>query len=187
MSGMSTSPTTTDNAYWGFSRRDFVRAGVLGAVGSSLPELLALQARGGQERHARARNVLVILEQGGLSHLDSFDPKPLLPVEHRSPFKPIATSVPGIRFTELLSHTSRHADKLVLLRSMTHGVSDHGAGTAYVLQGHPLGGPIAHPDIGSVVSHKIGSACRWLPPYVMVPGNHEQNAVSTPGFLSPAC
>src|SRR5947209_234646 len=187
MRGNRTQRIEIGDGQWGVGRRDFLKAGLLGAAGLSLPQLMALQARNEpQRRPARAKNVLVILEQGGLSHIDTFDPKPLLATEHRSPLKRIATNVPGIQFTELLTHTARHADKLVLLRSMTHKVSDHGAGTAYMLQGHPLGGLIGHPDIGSVVSQKLGSVCRWLPPYIMVPGNDEQNAVSTPGFLSPS-
>lgn len=179
--------SASDDRPASIGRREFLKASVMGAVGLSLPQLLSLQAQAKQQgRAARAKNVLVILEQGGVSHLDTFDPKPLLPAEHRSPFKPIATNVPGIQFTELLTHTARHADKLVLLRSMNHGVSDHGAGTAYMLQGHPMGGPIKHPDMGCVVSQKLGSACRWLPPYIMVPGNHEQTGVTTTGFLSPS-
>jgi hypothetical protein len=187
---MSANPrhsVTSGAGLWDIGRRDFVKAGLIGGFGLSLPQLLALQARGGQHgRPARARNVLVILEQGGLSHIDTFDPKPLLPAEHRSPFKPIATCVPGIRFTELLTRTSRQADKLVLIHSMSHSVNDHPGGTAYMLQGHPPSSSIPHPDIGSIVSLKVGSTCRWLPPYIMVPGNHEQHAVSTSGFLSPA-
>jgi hypothetical protein len=169
------------------SRRDFLRAGLFGALGLSLPELLALSARAaGNRPSARAQSVLVVLEQGGLSHIDTFDPKPLLPAEHRSPYRTICTSAPGLRFTELLRHTAGVADKLCVVRAMRHKISDHGAGTAYVLQGHAPGGALQHPDIGSVVSQKIGAANRVLPPYIMVPGNHEQASQATSGFLSPA-
>jgi hypothetical protein len=106
-------------------------------------------------------------------------------VDHRSPFRPISTSVPGLQLTELLTHTARIANKLTIVRSMTHKVSDHSNGSAYVLQGYPPGAS-KHPDIGSVVAHRIGTAAPWLPPYVMVPGNSEQNAVSTSAFLPAA-
>ena len=128
----------------------------------------------------------MILEQGGLSHIDTWDPKPDVVVDHRSPFRPIATNVPGMRFTELLSRTARVADKLTVVRSMRHlraGADAHPSGTRYVLSGsHPVG-PIEWPDLGSVAGHVLGSNCHYLPPYIMVPGNDEQAGEAKPGFL----
>src|SRR5262249_46453196 len=105
--------TIVGDGRWGLRppRRTFLKAGGLGALGLSLPEWLAVEARATSAGRttARARSVLVILEQGGMSHHDTWDPKPEWQAEHRSPFKPIATNVPGIRFTELLTMTARHA------------------------------------------------------------------------------
>lgn len=91
-----------------------------------------------------------------------------------------------MRFTELLTHTARVADKLAIVRSMYHPgnqANGHPDGTQYMLAGAVPGGPMEMPDIGSVVSHLIGSECRYLPPYVMVPGNNEQAASTRTGFL----
>lgn len=66
----------------------------------------------GADRIGRAKNILVIYEQGGLSHIDTFDPKPEAAADHRSPHQPIATSVPGIQFTSLCQKTATVADKL---------------------------------------------------------------------------
>ena len=167
------------------SRRHFLRSGVTSVLGLSLPQLLAAQARL-PGRPARAKNVLVILEQGGLCHIDTWDPKPNVVVEHRSPYRPIATTVPGIRFTALLPRTARVAHKLAVIRSMYHPkpvANAHENGTQYILSGTNPGGPLEMPDLGSVVTHLIGSRCRFLPPYVMVPGNHEQAAQTRNGFL----
>jgi hypothetical protein len=167
-------------------RRAALRAGVAGVLGLSLPDLLAAATPAPGRPAGRAKNVLVILEQGGLSHLDTWDPKPDAPADHRSPFKPVATSVPGIRFTELLAKTARVAHRLSVVRSMWHpkaGASGHPDGTQYMLSGAHPGGVIPMPDLGSVVSHVLGSACPYLPPYVMVPGNHEQAAQTRTGFL----
>ena len=135
----------------------------------------------------RAKRVLVIYEQGGLSHMDTWDPKPEGPSDHRSPFKPADTNVPGIRFTELLSKTARVADKLAIVRSMCHarsGADAHPNGTQYALSGsHPSATPFDMPDIGSIVAHVQESTCKYLPPYIMVPGNHEQAAETRHGFL----
>jgi uncharacterized protein (DUF1501 family) len=110
-------------------RREFLAAGAAGVLGWSLPQCLA-QAAGDSKRPGRAKNVLVILEQGGLSHMDTWDPKPDVLAEHRSAFKPIATTVPGMQLTELLPRTAQVAHKLAVIRSMHH----------------PRGGADAHPN-----------------------------------------
>ncbi len=179
-------PPVSDHAP---SRRHFLRASAAGVLGLSLPQLLAAQSQAPGQRPRRARNVLVILEQGGLSHIDTWDPKPDVVAEHRSPYRPIATKVPGLRFTELLARTAGVADKLAVVRSMHHdrgGANGHPDGTQYILSGAHPGAPLTMPDIGSVVSHLLGSPCRYLPPYVMVPGNDEQASSTRHGFLPAA-
>ena len=112
-----------------------------------------------RDRPGRAKNVLVILEQGGMSHTDTWDPKPDTLVAQLSPHKPISTTVPGMQFTELLAKTSRVAHKLSVIRSMYHtnGITNgHPKGTQYTLSGHVPGGPVEMPDIGSVVAHRVG-------------------------------
>ena len=120
--------------------------------------------------------------------MDTWDPKPNAPSEHRSIFKPIGTKVPGMQFTELLAKTAKVADKLAVVRSMYHKikVDDHPKGTQYILSGEVPGGPVEMPDIGSVVAFRSGSDCGYLPPYVMVPGNHEQAAMTRTGYLPPS-
>lgn len=174
----------------GRSARSFVGIG-LGGILSGLGggALLAAGAGSRNGKHfGRAKKVLVILEQGGLSHMDTWDPKPDAPAEHRSIFKPIPTKVPGMQFTELLAKTAKVADKLAVVRSMYHKIKadDHPRGTQYILSGEVPGGPVEMPDIGSVVAYRAGSECKYLPPYIMVPGNHEQNAVTRTGFLPPS-
>jgi hypothetical protein len=168
----------------GPSRRTALKLGAASVLGLSLPECLAAA---GARPTAAAKNVLVIYEQGGLSHMDTWDPKPEAFVDHRSPFKPIDTCVPGVRFSELLARTATVADKLAVVRSMHHargGADAHPNGTQYALSGaHPAAAALTMPDIGSVVSHVLGSECKYLPPYVMVPGNHEQAAETRTGFL----
>jgi len=140
------------------------------------------------DRPGKAKNVLVILEQGGMSHIDTWDPKPQALAEHASMYRPISTSVPGMQFTELLAKTSKVADKLSVIRSMHHttGVANgHPKGTQYALSGHAPGGAVEMPDIGSVVAHRMSSDCNYLSPYIMAPGNSEQAKESRLGFLPP--
>jgi len=169
-----------------FSRRQLLRLGSASILGLSFPHLLALQARAGTTNRAKAKNVIVILEQGGLSHIDTWDPKPEVVAEHRSAYKPIATKVAGMQFTELLPQTAKIADKLAVVRSMHHtkaGADGHPLGTKYVLSGSHPSSPLEMPDIGSVATHLLGTENKNLPPYIMVPGNHEQAAETRTGFL----
>ncbi len=172
------------------NRRRLLQTGTAGVLGLSLPELLALQARGAATTGgAAAKRVIVILEQGGLSHIDTWDPKPEAAVDHRSPHRPIATSVPGIQFTSLLPHTAKIARKIAVVRSMYHakaGADAHPNGTQYALSGAHPSGPTEMPDMGSIVSKILGPLNPVLPPYIMVPGNHEQAAETRTGFLPAA-
>ncbi len=167
-------------------RRSFLGLGLAGGISTAFGKLPLLKAETSQ-RKGRAKQVIVVFEQGGMSHVDTWDPKPETPLEHRSPHQPIHTNVPGIDFTELCSHSARHADKLAVVRSMSHQVGDHGAGAKYVLQGVAPGGILEMPDIGTAVAHVSDSRCRYLPPYVMIPGNGEMSYYApTHGFLSSA-
>jgi hypothetical protein len=176
-----------------FTRRQWLQAGAFGMLGASTPSWLRAlaatsdPASSGARPGAKAKNVLVIYEQGGLSHIDTWDPKPDMVAEHRSPYKPIDTNVPGIRFTELLPKTSKLVDKLAVVRAFHHkkaGADAHPNGTQYALSGVHPSNPIECPDIGSVVSKIVGTRNTALPPYVMVPGNHEQAKETRTGYLS---
>ena len=83
----------------------------------------------------RNKSCIFILLQGGPSHHDLWDPKPAASAEIRGPFRAIETSAPGICFGELLANTARIADRLTVIRSMTHDFNNHIAGTYITLTG----------------------------------------------------
>lgn len=169
-------------------RRSFLGLGLGGAL-SALTGIDVASARQPAVRSGRAKRVLVIFEQGGLSHIDTWDPKPDAPAEHRSPFKPIKTSVEGVYFTELLRNTARVANKLTVVRCMTQpkpGIGNsHPKGSQYIFSGEPPGGPVEMPDISAVVAHRMGTDALYLPSNILLPGTDEQAATSTVGFLPP--
>ncbi|MEM7230613.1 MAG: DUF1501 domain-containing protein [Planctomycetota bacterium] len=172
-------------------RREFLGRSFIGiSAAGALTGYRTLRAAVPPGKRGQAQRVLVLFEQGGLSHIDTFDPKPELPTEHRSPFPSIPTNVPGVHFTSLLEKTAKHMDKLSVVRCMTQptpGVADsHSKGSQYIYSGEAPGGPVTMPDIGSVVSARLGSEARYLPSYVMVPGNSEQGDQTKIGFLPPA-
>src|SRR5947207_1929700 len=85
-------------------RRDLLRVGSLGIAATLLPSLGQPHAEAAKAREpaARARSVILLWMAGGVTHIDSFDPKPEAPAEIRGPLGAIDTSVPGIRFCETL-------------------------------------------------------------------------------------
>jgi len=169
------------------NRRSFLGIG-LGGVVTALTGLPA-SANSPIDGKARARRLLVLFEQGGVSQIDTWDPKPDAPLEHRSPFKPIGTAADGVQFTELLSRTAKVANLLTVVRCMTQptpGIGNsHPAGSQYIYSGEAPGGPVEMPDIGSVVAHSRGTDALYLPSNILLPGTDEQAASSRIGFLPP--
>jgi uncharacterized protein (DUF1501 family) len=148
-------------------RREILRAGAIGALGLSLPQVLQAQSAG-QGRTAKA--CIMLFMWGGPAHQDTWDLKPNIPSEYRGEFKPMATNVPGIHICEHLPRLARMTDKLAIIRSMTHGDVDHTTATHPLLTGHDLarrGAARAEdwPGYGAVLS-KLGRGSGLLPPFV---------------------
>lgn len=132
---------------------------------------------------ARADAVIQVHLGGGLSHLDSFDPKPDAPIEVRGPFEAIDTAVDGIRLSATLPAIAKVVDRLTLLRACTHTEADHDRGTHSVLTGYQPNPALVHPSLGAVVAHTLGMQ-NQLPPYICVPTPADRFA--GPGFLGAA-
>jgi len=138
------------------SRRDFLRSSV-GLAGLTLPTFFKLSADAAPARKAKA--CIIIYTWGGMSHFESFDPKPEAPVEFRGEFKPIKTATPGIRFCEHLPLLAKHSDKLAIVRSVHHKQGGHQQGMYINMTGHnPVGGIKAKsrnnwPSLASMISH----------------------------------
>src|SRR5260221_25711 len=107
----------------GVTRRDFLHAGALGALGITLPQLLALRAAGAVKKDHDERSVIMIFNLGAPSQIDTFDPKPDAPAEIRGPFKEIRTAAPEIRITDLLPLHAKIADKFSVVRSCYHNAA----------------------------------------------------------------
>ena len=116
------------------SRRELIRAGGLGALGLGLPTLK--RARAAASGQPRANSCLIIFLSGGPPQHETFDPKPAAPIEIRGPFLPIATSVPGLQFSELLPLSAARAHRMCVIRSMTTGIHSHSTSGAFMLTGH---------------------------------------------------
>src|SRR5215468_9204155 len=91
------------------SRRDFLKAGVLGTAGLSLADLLRCEARAAGS--SRVPSVILLWMRGGPSHIDMWDPKPDAPAEYRGEFGTMATCVPGILLSDMLPMCGRVMDR----------------------------------------------------------------------------
>lgn len=159
---------------WQPARREFLYVGLLGSVGMTMSNLLRGEVRAGAgaalpgTAAAKAKSVINIYLPGGMSHQESFDPKMMAPVEYRGPLEAVKTSIDGVYFSENLKETAKIADKLTVVRSMTHGEAAHERGTHTMFTGYRPSPALEYPSIGSVVSHELGPR-NDLPAYVLVP------------------
>src|SRR6266516_8169108 len=158
---------------WRPNRREFLYVGLVGTFGLSLGNLFKLQAAASEgvataAAKAPAKSIINIYLPGGMAAQESFDPKLLAPIEYRGLLGTVKTKLDGVYFSELLKETGKVADKICLVRSMTHGEADHDRGTHNMFTGYRPSPAIQYPSFGSMVSHQLGSR-NDLPPYVCVP------------------
>lgn len=170
------------------SRRGFLSVGALAGAGLTLPQLLQSEKAYGDLKDYKnfegtAKSVIHIYLPGGMAHQESFDPKPHAPIEYRGEMKQVGTKISGELFGETLVKTADIADKLTVIRSMTHGEAAHERGTHNMFTGYRPSPALQYPCIGSVVSHEYGPRNN-LPPYVCIPNMPNEYAGS--GYLSSA-
>jgi hypothetical protein len=150
-----------------------------------LDEYFRLRAWAGSKTGAAAKvkNCILIWLAGGPSHLDTFDPKPGAAADVRGDFKPIDTSVPGVKISEVLPNLARVMNKVTLIRTMTSPESDHDRAAHHLLTGYRPLPALVYPGYGSVVSKAREATRGMLPPYVAVP---EAPLFASSGYLTPA-
>lgn len=168
------------------NRRDFLTVGALAGVGLSLADVLRIESARAEQKNydfieAKAKSVIHIYLPGGCAHQETWDPKPFAPIEYRGDLKPIKTNVAGTEFSELMVKTAQVADKICVIRSMTHGEAAHERGTHNMFTGYRPSPALQYPSMGSVVSHEYGPR-QNLPPYVCIP--NQPNEFAGTGYLS---
>ncbi len=193
----------------GITRRELLRVGGSSVFGFSLANLLGLKAATAAEGvyggpgFGKAQSVILVYLQGGPSHLDLWDPKEGVPDNVRSIFKPIATRVPGVNFTELLPKLAQVNDKFTMIRSMSYtpvGLFNHTAAIYQMLTGYtadkvsPSGqleppSPKDFPNLGSNII-RLKPPTRPMLPFVMLPRPIQESGVvgkgANAGFLGRA-
>ena len=166
------------------SRRDLLRVGSIGVAATALPGLRA----NAPARPTKAKSVIVLWMAGGVTHHESFDPKPDAPEEIRGSLGSIQTGLPGIRFCETMPSLAKQTDLFALIRTFSPATDDHLLAQSYGLSGRKVsqGQILTEPNIGAIVSKLRGSQAGF-PGYIAVPGTTRPgpppNQLFTGGWL----
>lgn len=161
------------------NRRKYLTIGSIG--GLFLGDYLKLRSEEVSKKNPKAQSVIYIYLPGGYAHQETFDPKPNAPIEYRGPLTSIKTSLPGVYFSQYLSETSKVANKIAVIRSMSHSETAHERGTNNMFTGYKPSPAIQYPSLGSVVSQQLGIRNN-LPPYISVPS--VPNEFAGAGYMS---
>lgn len=173
----------------GIRRRDFLSIGSLAIGGLTLPQLLMAEDRvASGQPGSRHKSVIMIYLTGGPPQHDMVDPKPDAPPEIRGEFRPIATSLPGVHFSEHMPRVAAMMDKFAVIRSLVGSEGRHSSYqcvTGRNFRGQPQGG---WPEIGSVLSRLAGPVHPSVPPAVdlSMAMQHQPYNLPGPGFLGMA-
>jgi hypothetical protein len=173
------------------NRRDFLsrtaRACFGLTIGGSMARLFdspayaadpaVLQAGGGKAKH-----VIYLYMAGGMTHMDTFDPKPDAPSDYRGPVKAISTKADGIQLGHCLPLLAKQADKIAIVRSLSTTQGAHEQGKYLMHTGYAPRGTITHPSSGAWVSKLAGPLSKDMPPFVLVGGGNRHPGA---GFFEP--
>ncbi len=167
------------------SRRELIKLGLAGTTGLLLSDKLSFA----DIPKVKAKSVIQVFLWGGMSHNDTWDPKPDAGYDYMGQFKEvIQTNVKGIKIGELFPELAKQADKYSIIRSMTHRNNGHET-AAYMMQtGHMPGERLAYPCIGAVFALLKGYNAGYkgvIPPYVVL--TQPQGRFSEAGFLGSKC
>lgn len=166
-------------------RRDFVSQLTLASAAAALAGRESLAAHASHPL-GKAEHCIFIWLGGGMSQIDTFDPKKRGSAAKRLPgtdYDVIPTAVPGVFYTEHLFRTARLAERVTAVRTIHHRLgSEHALATNFVHTGRPVSGATTYPSIGSIVAHELGAAAANVPAYMLM---GYPSATRGPGFLGP--
>lgn len=162
------------------SRRQMLGA-LAGTMAGGLGIGTLLQPAVAELIKSQGKQVLFIWLDGGISQLESWDPKPN--TEFGGPFRAIPTSVPGVHFSELVPETAKRMDKLAVIRSMCTKDPNHSTGVPRVQRGDPKNRGVTYPFLGSALAKLMPPVSNDLPPYMHIKPGRGGYMWKDAGFL----
>jgi uncharacterized protein (DUF1501 family) len=161
----------------------FSRRQILGAAAGAVGLGSLLQPAVAEAIKTKQKQVLFVWIDGGMSQLESWDPKPN--TIFGGPFRAIPTSVPGVHLSELLPKSAKQMHHLAILRSIHTQDNSHSAGVARIQRGDPKNRGVTYPYFGSAVAKLLGAGDSGLPPYVWIKPGSSGFIHQDAGFLGP--
>ena len=158
------------------SRRAFMGASSATLLGMSVKGLLAAS---GKDHEAQAEHVILFWNGGGMSHIDTWDPKPGRPTG--GDLSSIKTSAPGVEISEIFPGLADQMHHCALIRSIAGTQGDHGRATHHVQTSYLPFPNLVYPGIGSVVTHELPNLGE-LPAYISISGQAPRA-----GYLGQKC
>lgn len=158
------------------SRRSMLGASAATIMGIQVRNLLAFA---GKDHEATAEHVIFFWNGGGMTHLDTWDPKPGRPTQGE--FESIKTSVPGIEISEIFPQFAQQMEDVALIRSIAGTNGAHGRASYHVQTSYNQAGNLTHPGFGSVVVSEKESISD-LPSFVSISGRARKAA-----YLGQSC
>ncbi len=153
------------------NRRSFLGRLLTGVGAFSLPHMLRLRAESGASN--KKTSLIVLWQDGGPSHFETFDPKPLATPEIRGALGAIGTRHAGVQFCEVLPKLAAMADKFTLIRSLNQASSGHVSATHTFVTGYvrtgTIAGPPDNPDFSVVINRMRSGHRSRVPNYVGLP------------------
>jgi hypothetical protein len=160
------------------SRRGFLTVGGLAPLGVSLAQVMAVRQAKAESTKQQTSAILFFMA-GGPSHIDMYDRKPDQVAEVRGPFGGIETNLPGLQVCDLMPRHAGIADRLSVVRSITHNLGVHDDATHWLQTGYPLLNARQqgqqNPSQGSVVSFCRDDGSQQIPPYVCIPEDYRRH------------
>jgi hypothetical protein len=170
------------------NRRQFLAQTAAVAAGAALGASTSASPMRSNALRGKAEHCIFIWLGGGMAQIDTFDPKRRgnprsAPKVAGSDYASIDTAVRGVQFTEHLARTARVADRLTVVRTVNHRITDeHAFATNMVHTGRMISGTVTYPSIGSIVAQQRGAASEDVPAYMLI---GYPNVSRGPGFLGP--
>lgn len=130
----------------------------------------------------KAQHVIYLYMAGGMTHIDTFDPKPDAPSDIRGTTRAISTKADGVQLGHCLPLLAKQADKIALIRSLSTTQGAHEQGNYLMHTGYMPRGTIVHPSSGAWVAKLAGRLSKDMPPFVLVGGGNKHPGA---GFFEP--
>lgn len=173
----------------GVSRRAFLNRATLGSVGlaAGLGDIITSQTAIAEQVQAKNKRVLNIFLHGGVSQLETWDPKPN--TDTGGPFRAIPTSVPGIHICELLPFTAQQMHRLSIVRSLDTNNGDHARGVVEMTTGRGRMPGADFPHLGAVTARCLMPKTFSLPGHVLIRsspgGRNVESEFHSAAYLGP--